>query len=691
MATALNQIGTHSLLKETLEKLLGKDPAVAEITAITVEPGAQAQGWHPDVKPEGNSLKYGRTFTHSYSLFIPLQDVTKRMGATELCPGTHYCGLDNLEQTCVRAGFQASESESPSKAWKTGDGLMMNQKMWHRGALYQPALGQSNPDRVVFILTFISRPNFGKDSRQLSHGTYFHIHPFMYGHTFNDLKNAQVSMSFPFSMLRSIGLWKPPNANWGYDWVTTSALRISNGENGYHYEDLEAFFSTKLGKSIPSFLHGEVDEQGSWEVYIGDTLSRFRSFFVAVYAVMGITYLLVAIVLDIMESFQRRRIIAVLKRMLAINLVIVGLAYRATAVVKETQFCQSVDANTIYARPFLPRSPSKAEISKENQRPTTVPVKSDVLFGNRYDSKQIGSYINFLNYHPGNRKLSEQYDIYSGLFTNYAGLPSQFREEIVDRIDSTSDRFLSQNEFGEWTLMNDEEKLNQIVLGLTFSHPSMELMRALDKELAIILSNLRFGTLIRSSSSMKKLAISSLEYLRDNVIRKGIFYQKSPVGKTARSISSGMIGASSLFNLPNEIGRSTMLGLSVKQNSLPKSNSMAYDFKIGDRVLFNYQGSGYWIDGDLIHKEFNNYGHVERAFDDGLIERSGINTKKLKPYVPMVEGQEVAFIVRDCVTCPNEFLLGKIIRVYQDYTYDVQYGNGDIDDRINAIYLARSL
>lgn len=208
---------------------------MAEITAITVEPGAKAQGWHPDVKPLGNSLKYGQTFTHSYSLFIPLQNVTKRMGATELCPGTHYCGSVELDRVCTVGGFQASESNSPEKAWKAGDGLMMNQKMWHRGGAYRKSKIEANPDRVVFILTFISRPKFGKDHRQLSHGTYFHIHPFMYGHTFSDLKNAQVRMTFPFSMLRSLGIWKPAGSNWGYDWVTSSSLRISNGENGYAF------------------------------------------------------------------------------------------------------------------------------------------------------------------------------------------------------------------------------------------------------------------------------------------------------------------------------------------------------------------------------------------------------------------------------------------------------------------------
>ena len=197
---------------------------MAEITAITAAPGAEPQGWHADVKQPGNAQKLARTFTHSYSLFVPLQDVHAGMGPTEVCPGTHYCAND-LEVVCARNGFSAAQEE----IWKRGHGLVMNQKMWHRGPEYR---NTSGPKRVVFIITFISRPNPGVDHRQLSHGTYFHIHPLMYGHTVQDLKNPEISMSFPFNLLRSLGIWKPLNTQWGWDWVTSAALRIANEENG---------------------------------------------------------------------------------------------------------------------------------------------------------------------------------------------------------------------------------------------------------------------------------------------------------------------------------------------------------------------------------------------------------------------------------------------------------------------------
>ena len=130
MAAAVKQISGHYILRNTLERLLGINPAVVEITAITAAYGADFQGWHPDVKPLASSVKYGRSFTHSYSLFIPLQNTTALMGATEVCPGTHYCA-NTLTDVCSRMGFQAGGNDEDNW-WRSGDAVLMNQCTWHR-------------------------------------------------------------------------------------------------------------------------------------------------------------------------------------------------------------------------------------------------------------------------------------------------------------------------------------------------------------------------------------------------------------------------------------------------------------------------------------------------------------------------------------------------------------------------------
>ena len=73
---ALQEIHSHAVLGKTLQDLLGPNPALTEITAITASFGCDDQVWHPDTKPDGNAVKWAQTYAHSYSLFIPLQDTS---------------------------------------------------------------------------------------------------------------------------------------------------------------------------------------------------------------------------------------------------------------------------------------------------------------------------------------------------------------------------------------------------------------------------------------------------------------------------------------------------------------------------------------------------------------------------------------------------------------------------------------
>jgi hypothetical protein len=165
---ALKEIHDHAELKQLLQGLVGRDPAVTEVTAITASYGCPHQVWHADVKQDGNALQWSRTYSHSYSLFIPLQDTTSEMGPTDLCPGTHYCA-DALYQLCEESKIGLNEIVPENDGiWKAGDAALLNQQVWHRGTEHN---SPDAPDRIVFIVSFIGRPN---DTRQLSRGTYFH-------------------------------------------------------------------------------------------------------------------------------------------------------------------------------------------------------------------------------------------------------------------------------------------------------------------------------------------------------------------------------------------------------------------------------------------------------------------------------------------------------------------------------------
>ena len=164
---ALKELYDNQDLKSLLEGLVGKNPSLTEITAITASYGCPDQAWHSDVKSDGNGVQFGRTYSHSYSLFMMLQNTTGKMGATDLCPGTHYCA-DDLVGVCQDRKVGLHQMR-PEKIFKAGDGALLNQQVWHRGTKHTDP---NASERILFIVSFVGRPN---DPRQLSRGTYFHM------------------------------------------------------------------------------------------------------------------------------------------------------------------------------------------------------------------------------------------------------------------------------------------------------------------------------------------------------------------------------------------------------------------------------------------------------------------------------------------------------------------------------------
>jgi len=136
----LQEIATNESFLKTIEGIMGEDPAMVEFTAITSGYGAGDQHWHADNDFTASTMHYGRSFVPMYSLFVPLQDTTKEMGATSACPGTHLCGDETgLSQMCDELNFQVSDSrgrlaeKEEDHVWKNGDGYLMNLNTYHRG------------------------------------------------------------------------------------------------------------------------------------------------------------------------------------------------------------------------------------------------------------------------------------------------------------------------------------------------------------------------------------------------------------------------------------------------------------------------------------------------------------------------------------------------------------------------------
>ena len=146
---------------------------------------------------------------------------------TNCSPGTHKCSTGDIEQFCEKEGFQAVDSRTGY--WKAGDALLMNMNSYHRGTAHTDP---NAPDRVMLILTFVPKPEEKAESRQLSQGITFSLRWDMWGHTLWDLAQADTRMTRPWATLRALGLYKPKDATWGIDYVSSATMRMVSSRDG---------------------------------------------------------------------------------------------------------------------------------------------------------------------------------------------------------------------------------------------------------------------------------------------------------------------------------------------------------------------------------------------------------------------------------------------------------------------------
>jgi hypothetical protein len=132
VTAAMMELASNKHLRPALEKVLGPNPALIEMTAITSTYGAKAQYWHDDVVARASPIQFAQSFGPSYSVFVQLQNTTKDMGATSACPGTHFCCNGDMDTFCEEMGFQVVGEDG---FWRAGDAMLMNMNIWHRGAV----------------------------------------------------------------------------------------------------------------------------------------------------------------------------------------------------------------------------------------------------------------------------------------------------------------------------------------------------------------------------------------------------------------------------------------------------------------------------------------------------------------------------------------------------------------------------
>ena len=523
---ALMEIGNSPRLRPALEAILGPDPALIELTAITATNGAVAQWWHDDVISKGSPVQFGRAFGPSYSVFIQLQNTTKEMGATGCCPGTHYCSQGSMEQFCNEHGFQLVNDNG---YWGQGDALLMNMNSWHRGGAHTDPDGL---DRVMLILTFVPKPIERAETRQLSQGITFSLRWDMWGHTLNDLAAADTEMIQPWTTLRALGLYKSAKANWGIDYISSATIRTANEDNGFHPDDLEKFISRGGFRFVPKWLQNfdiKWETGESWPEYIKGTKEKCHVFLERV-SVLGVVAYLLLFAFRTIFMKGRQRALLLDKAMIRVTLMLSTTCFVFFATkshVDQTGWAKDIVAGRRYTSTVdVDRTCAKALFGS-----STFPTVRDVLIETRHGSEHLAMYNDFITMgHPGNAFFKEMVNNYAPMFRYYN---EEFKEATVQYVSygiyQNQGRFLYQGPDGKWLWLYDDDVFPYVRDELTIA--SNKLIAFLNKNIRYISSEYKYGK-FRNASLSARHAVPYLESLRKKIIRTTTtFSSKKPTSK----------------------------------------------------------------------------------------------------------------------------------------------------------------
>ena len=695
IAKALQEVGSHAVLKRTLEGILGPDPAIVEISTLTSLNGAENQGIHTDSDWFGSSLLYGRTFLHSYSFFIALQDTSQALGATTVCPGTHFCADEDLEDVCLpEYDHDDDEVPPPPSAFEVstngrtgkdgmllkGDAFLFNQNIWHRGPTNVDPDGL---DRIMFILTFVTRAKATPcDRRVQGLGTYYYQRWNMWGHSFQDLATAgSTTMVQPVAALGALGIWKPSTQNWGVTWIEQVCQQMANGDEFYADYELDEFREKLLDKyEVPEFLQSQSDE---WQVFIPETVDLWVVFATKVYAaamalyavltLLGWCWLLWCSKNAGVNSFGSSYVGTVTKRLFlthgGVGLVMYGLLW----LIDHSYMAKSVQTGEIFVRPFPPAPDLAADESPPNtEMPTTLPERIDVLLGTRYDAEFLASFNRFLDFHPGNKR-------WNSMVSHVARLPSSLHSPAADavvhsllrdRIKGVHARVLHQDyATGAWRVLPESDAVKETKRAVHMK--TDPLVHRVATHLKRYLADARFGV-SRDTVMAQKIRQKFVEEWMPRVF--GEASTTAPKGRPFCHLGPRSLSLQSLWTQPRlflppasvgsvnelETGRSTL------RNGLGASNERTFEH--GDRVLVDYDG--------VLHEERIIKKLKRDAF--GVIDRYGkigaVDIKDLHQYEALVEGDRVEV---DYNGNGRDYFEGVVMKVHPDGRCSILYDDGD--------------
>lgn len=530
---AIYEVATHPVFRPALEKIVGSNPAIIEMTAITSAYGAEDQFWHHDIIAEGSPAKYAQSFIPSYSLFMALQDTTAAMGATEVCPGTYMCSNSDADWTCGEYGFQVSGSDK----WKRGDAIFMNQQSFHRGAAHVDPVG---PHRALFIITFAPRPmDIRYETRLIGQGGSYSLRWDMWGHTLDDFEHANEKMRQPWTSLRALGLYKPVDSQWGWDWITQQSMRLANSDSGYDDEEKFENFVRTGGIGLPKFLSASLTEGMSWREYLQRTATRCKGVMIKVNLMLNALLLSIALLVSIIWAFVVKRkglstspvrnTLRVCRRIVFYYTFLALGAIGILRAISNSYWATEIKNRTLYSSPFPMPS------SNNDPRPVAVVTKYDVLLNDRFDFKNLGSLSDALDYQGGNVKFKATVQAASK-FARYLKTEDLIRlvRSILYGMKREASRLLYQNDSTDWVVLTDSDATMYTTQAILLE--SVPVLNALHKEARFLLASYKYGRRYKGAMAQLHAPLHIHTVMKVLMNRMGImpFYLDSPPPQLVR-------------------------------------------------------------------------------------------------------------------------------------------------------------
>lgn len=222
----LKQVAEHPVVRPVIDRLLGPNSTLVSLSLVTSEYGASDQGFHSDA--DTSQASYPDLIVPEYTLAIALQDVTKKMGSTGLCPGTQRCKWPDFDWDELRKLYEKDKEDGTFKGtytkwWKRnipcnvtadmsqGDAMLYNSDVMHRGRAHTD---RDAPERALLFITFAGSRLGPDDKRSLPLRQVHALDWRMWGHTIDDFITMQERPWRPwhiFGLFNSKGNVRPWN------------------------------------------------------------------------------------------------------------------------------------------------------------------------------------------------------------------------------------------------------------------------------------------------------------------------------------------------------------------------------------------------------------------------------------------------------------------------------------------------